>query len=62
LERFREAVIDFNGIDEVGQGFLDELFRVWAREHPDTRLVPINMSPVVERLVRRATNQNPNPG
>jgi hypothetical protein len=62
LDRFREAVIDFNGIDEVGQGFLDELFRVWAREHPDTRLVPINLSPVVERLVRRATDQNPNPG
>jgi hypothetical protein len=55
LERFREAVIDFNGIDEVGQGFVDELFRVWARDHPETRLVPINMSSVVERVVRRAS-------
>jgi hypothetical protein len=53
LERFREAVVDFSGIDEVGQGFVDELFRVWARDHPETRLVPINMSPVVERVVRR---------
>lgn len=51
LDRFREAALDFAGITEVGQGFLDELFRVWTREHPDTRLVPINMSPVVERLV-----------
>jgi hypothetical protein len=53
LERFREAVVDFSGIDEVGQGFVDELFRVWARDHPETRLVPINMSSVVERVVRR---------
>jgi hypothetical protein len=54
LERFREAVLDFAGIDEVGQGFVDQLFRVWARDHPHTRLVPINMSPVVERVVRRS--------
>jgi hypothetical protein len=54
LERFREAVLDFSDVDEVGQGFVDELFRVWARAHPETRLVPINMSPVIERLVRRA--------
>jgi hypothetical protein len=53
LERFREAVIDFSGIDDIGLAFVDELFRVWANEHPDTRLMPINMSPVVDRLVRR---------
>jgi hypothetical protein len=56
LERFHEAVVDFAGVEEVGLAFLDELFRVWAGEHPETRLVPINMSPVVERLVRRATS------
>lgn len=55
LDRFREAVVDFSGVDDVGLAFVDELFRVWADEHPETRLVPINMSPVVERLVRRAT-------
>lgn len=54
LERFREAVIDFEGIDEVGLAFVDELFRVWASQHPGTRLVPIEMSPAVERVVRRA--------
>ena len=41
LERFPEAVIDFAGVDEVGLAFVDELFRVWAGEHPETRLVPI---------------------
>jgi anti-sigma regulatory factor (Ser/Thr protein kinase) len=54
LERFREAVIDFTGVDDVGLAFVDELFRVWAVEHPETHLVPVNASPVVERLVRRA--------
>ena len=54
MERFREAVVDFSGVDEVGLAFVDELFWVWADQHPEARLVPINMSPVVERLVRRA--------
>jgi hypothetical protein len=54
LERFREVILDFGGVDEVGLAFVDELFRVWANEHPQTELIPINMSPLVERIVRRA--------
>ena len=53
LERFDQAVIDFSGVETVGQGFIDELFRVWAREHPGTVLVPKHMSPAVERMIRR---------
>ena len=53
LERFKEVRLDFAGVNEVGQGFVDELLRIWAREHPDTALVPVNMSPAVEKIVRR---------
>lgn len=53
LERFEQAVIDFSHVDTVGQGFVDELFRVWARDHPGTVLIPRNMDPAVERMVRR---------
>jgi anti-sigma regulatory factor (Ser/Thr protein kinase) len=54
LERFREVFIDFAGVDRVGQGFADEVFRVFAREHPETRLRAENMGPDVEYSVRRA--------
>ena len=54
LERFREVVLDFNGVDLVGQGFADEVFRVWARMHPETHFVPVNMSEPVEFMVERA--------
>lgn len=53
LERFKEVLVDFTGVDEVGQGFVDELFRVWVREHPETKVIPTNMSPAVEAMVRR---------
>ncbi|MDQ3954338.1 MAG: DUF4325 domain-containing protein [Actinomycetota bacterium] len=54
LERFREVVVDFRGVEEVGQGFADELFRVWAGDHPDTNLVPVNMNRAVSLITERA--------
>jgi anti-sigma regulatory factor (Ser/Thr protein kinase) len=53
LEAFEEVEIDFEGVKEVGQGFVDELFRVWARDHPGTKLVPKNASPTIEAMLRR---------
>jgi anti-sigma regulatory factor (Ser/Thr protein kinase) len=57
LEEFEEVILDFSGIDEVGQGFVDELFRVWATDHPGTRLVPMNMNPVVAAFVDRVAER-----
>jgi DNA-binding Lrp family transcriptional regulator len=54
FERFRHVVLDFSGVVEIGQAFADELFRVFATEHPSVALVPVNMTPEVERMVRRA--------
>lgn len=53
LDAFGEAEIDFRGVTDVGQGFVDELFRVWAAGHPTTRLVPVNMGPAVRVMVER---------
>lgn len=53
LDAFDEVVLDFDGLEWVGQGFVDEVFRVWAREHPGVRLVPTGMGPGVELMVRR---------
>ncbi len=54
LEGFEEVRLDFGGVEQVGRGFVDEIFRVWASDHPQTRLRPINMSPAVERMVTRS--------
>ena len=53
LERFREVILDFHGVEGVGQGFVDEVFRVWASAHPGTRLVPRDMNAAVEFMLRR---------
>lgn len=54
LDRFRQVVLDFNGVDAVGQGFADEVFRIWAASHPEVILIPINMNEAVRFLVERA--------
>ncbi|MFQ5745022.1 MAG: STAS-like domain-containing protein, partial [Acidobacteriota bacterium] len=57
LERFRKVVLDFKGVDTVGQGFIDEVFRVWASTHPETDLQPINMDAPVAFMVERARSR-----
>lgn len=54
LERFREVVLDFAGVERVGQGFADEVFRVWAKQHTDVGLIPIDMCAPVAFMVERA--------
>ncbi|NEE01253.1 STAS-like domain-containing protein [Phytoactinopolyspora halotolerans] len=50
---FEIVEVDFTGIDDVGQGFVDELVRVWPNMHPGKSVVPINMNRAVEFMVTR---------
>ena len=51
LGRFRSVIVDFKGVEAVGQGFVDEMFRVWPSRHPTTRLHPVNMLPPIAFIV-----------
>lgn len=54
IERFENVVFDFEGVSAIGQAFADEIFRVYAKNHPDIVLLPINMEENVEKMVNRA--------
>ena len=54
LSSFRRARLDFSGIDEIGPAFADELFRVYARAHPDVQLVPESAAPRVAAMINAA--------
>ncbi len=53
LEKFHEIVMDFSGVLWVGQGFVDEVFRVWATKHPEIRLRVENAAPTVAFMIAR---------
>jgi hypothetical protein len=54
FEKFRTVILDFAGVEEIGQAFSDEVFRVFQKAHPDTKLAPENMTPAVKNMVARA--------
>lgn len=57
FERFQNIVLDFAGIEEIGQGFADELFRVFPSQHPNTKLSPVNCNESVRKMIARVRSQ-----
>ena len=57
LDSFKEVTLDFAGTDWIGQGFAHELFSVFAGNHPEVKLIPVNMSSSVEKMYRHVTGE-----
>jgi len=53
LEKFREVVLDFKGVNSVGPAFVDEVFRVFQNEHPEIRIHYFNGSNEVNEAIKR---------
>lgn len=66
LDLFKSVILDFRGVESIGQAFADEIFRVFARSHPATELIPINANPDVQGMIAAAMSssipQEPNGG
>lgn len=56
LERFDRVLLDFEGVDRIGQAFADEAFRVFPAGNPGTDVSWINAAPEVEKMIRRAVS------
>ena len=54
LERFREVRLDFRKVQSVGQGFADEVFRVFAERHPEIKIIAEKASKPVMAMLRHA--------
>jgi anti-sigma regulatory factor (Ser/Thr protein kinase) len=53
LAEFEHVILDFTGVDLVGQGFADELFRVWQAANPMVRLDVTGANPGVALMIGR---------
>ena len=54
VERFETVILDFSGVESVGQAFADEIFRVFAAQHPNVALLELNANSAVKRMINRA--------
>lgn len=52
FQEFQTVFLDFDGVSIVGQGFADEVFRVFKNEHPKTTLLTRNTNEDVEKMIR----------
>ena len=54
FEKFREVVLDFKGVDAIGQAFADEIFRVFTLKNPHINIMFINAHADIEKSIARA--------
>lgn len=57
LDKFKTIELDFKGVAGIGQGFADEVFRVFSQEHPDIKIVPTNACQAVMFMIKRAQSE-----
>ena len=53
LELFKTILFDFTGVPSIGQAFADEIFRVFANEHPTISVLSIHANSEVQRMIAR---------
>ena len=50
--QFKTVILDFEGVQTVGQAFVDEVFRVFAAAHPHVRLKTMGLTPEVAKMLQ----------
>ena len=54
IDRFKTVMLDFSGVESIGQSFADEIFRVFVNEHPAINLVETRANSEVGQMISRA--------
>jgi uncharacterized protein YerC len=57
LEKFKKILLDFKGIETIGQAFADEIFRVWQRKNPGITIEVHNAGENVRFMINHALQQ-----
>lgn len=52
LEQFKSVEFDFEEVDFMGQGFADEVFRVFKTRYPEVEIIPLNACPDILRMIK----------
>lgn len=55
FDRFKEVLLDFSGIESIGQGFADEIFRVFRQANPQISVLSVNANENVARMIAHVT-------
>jgi anti-sigma regulatory factor (Ser/Thr protein kinase) len=54
LDKFKTVILDFRHINAIGQGFADQIFRVWHNEYPGIDIEAVNSNENIDMMIERA--------
>ncbi len=58
LDKFKTILFDFKSIETIGQGFADEIFRVWKAKNPKAKIITKNANQNIKFMIDRVLNSN----
>ena len=58
MDQFKEIILDFKGVQSIGQGFSDEVFRIFQSAHPDISFRIENLDPVLRSVIEHGIDNN----
>ena len=55
FDRFEEILLDFTGVDLIGQAFADEIFRVFSNNNPDKKILYFGANKDIKKVIEKVT-------
>jgi len=52
FDQFKEVILDFEGVNLIGQAFADEVFRIFPKKHSGTNLHTINTNENINKMIK----------
>ena len=56
LDKFKVIILDFKGVKSIGQGFADELFRIFLQNHPKITLEIVHLKPSLQTIINHVVD------
>mgnify|MGYP000903914149 CR=1 FL=1 len=56
FDKFGEIVLDFKGIENIGQAFVHEMFIVYEKNNPEKKLIIENANDTINNMINRVKN------
>jgi hypothetical protein len=58
IEKFNEIELDFKSVTHLGQGFADEVFRIFAAKNPQLMIKTTNTNPAIQAMIDHVIKSN----
>ena len=55
FDQFSEVILDFTDVEDIGQPFADEIFRVFRNAHPDIQIIATRTNPKIDKMIEFVT-------